>query len=187
MVGAAPSRFPRGRDVFRRTLCAPLALSLAWLCGPACGGATFRSGVYDGDEVRYRLAAALPGLERVDLSDYDVAFRLGEHGTIGISSRCHGYEDVPPRALMGHLLFGTTDRKRVLEETVTVDGRGALHVVEEVALDGVPVSLDLFVLPKDGCLFDFMFVSGRPAPAAATGTFRRLVESFELLAVKSGA
>lgn len=147
-------------------------------CGPV-----YRDGVFEDGQVRYRVDPAIKGLQHVSLDAHDVAFRL-ERGTIGVSSRCDGYEDVPPRALLLHLLFGTTERHRVLDETVTVDGRGALHVVEEVELDGVPVVLDIFVLPKDGCLFDFVYAAPRPLSASAAAQFRALVHSFALLEVK---
>lgn len=147
-------------------------------CGPV-----FRDGVFENGQVRYRVDPTLEGLQPLSLDQHDVAFRL-ERGTIGVSSRCDGYEDVPPRALLLHLLFGTTERNRVLDETVTVDGRGALHVVEEVELDGVPVVLDIFVLPKDGCLFDFVYVAPRPLSPEAAGRYRSFVHSFALLEVK---
>ena len=150
-----------------------------------CGGSTFAGGVFESSEVRYRLATQPAGFRRVDLGDdHDVAYTVASGGTVGVSSRCKGYEDVPPKALLGHLLFGTTDRERRLEETITVDGRGAYHVITDVSLDGVPVTLDIYVLPEDGCVFDFVFVSGRPVAPTAREAFGQLVRGFSLLEVK---
>jgi len=154
-----------------------------WLVACASSG-SFGGGVFDGPEVRYRLTPPGGGYEQLDLDDHDVAFAVASGGTVGVSSRCRGYEDIPPRALVIQLLFGTTDRVRRLEETVTVDGRGALHVVTDVALDGVPVTLDIFVLPKDGCLFDFVYVSPRPEAPEARAAFAQFVRSFRLIEVK---
>lgn len=148
-----------------------------------CATGSFSGGIYDGPDVRYRLTPSA-GYEPLELDDHDVAFSIASGGWVGVSSRCRDYEDVPPRALLGHLLFGTTDRVRRLEETVTVDGRGALHAIIDVALDGVPVTLDIFVLPKDGCLFDFVYVTPRAENAAGAAAFAQFVRSFRLLQVK---
>ncbi|MDD9966822.1 MAG: hypothetical protein OXR73_11385 [Myxococcales bacterium] len=158
-------------------------LGVCWMLLAGCASGGFAGGVYDGPDVRYRLVPS-SGYTPLGIDEHDVAFEVSGGGTVGVSSRCEGYEDVPARALVGHLLFGTTDRVRRLEETTTVDGRGALHVVIDVALDGVPVTLDIFVLPKDGCLFDFVYVSPRPGDPAERAAFAQFVQSFRLLEVK---
>ena len=50
-----------------------------------------------------------------------------------------------------------------------LSGRGALRQTVEGSLDGVPVVLDLVVVRKDGCVFDFYSVSPPGAdPRVAT-------------------
>jgi len=156
-----------------------LGLSCFVLC--SCAGSQFKDHVFEDGELRYRLGDPNTGFELVEIDDNDVSYFHPDLGTIGIHATCEGYDDVPPKALLNQLLFGTTERQEHLEETVTLDGRGALHAVYDLALDGVPVTLDVYVLTKDGCIFDFSYVATTPAPRAGVEAFRRLVAGFDLL------
>ena len=156
-----------------------LMVACVGLC--ACAGSQFKDHVFEEGDLRYRLGDPDTGFRLVDIDDNDVSYFHEDLGTIGIHATCEGYDDVPPKALLNHLLFGTTDREEKLEETVTLDGRGALHALYEVTLDGVPVTLDVYVLTKDGCIFDFSHVAASPPPAAGTEAFRRLVYGFALI------
>jgi hypothetical protein len=148
-----------------------------------CGGSSFRAGVYEDGRARYRVGELPAGWRRVEVDDNDLAFHRRGMGTISVNSTCSDYEDVPGVALVNHLLFETTERRFLREEVVTLDGRGARHVIVEVELDGVPIELELFVLKKDGCVFDLGHVRGRTADAAARRTFLAFVERFAVLEV----
>ena len=147
----------------------------------ACGGASFAQGVYDDGTVRYRVGGVASGWERVEVEDNDLAFTHQTLGTISVNSTCVDYEDVPEQALMNHLLFGMRERQYRLEETVTLDGRGALHAVVDLELDGVPLTLEIFVLKKDGCVYDMSLIAGRAAFEQARPAFASLVRGFEVL------
>lgn len=169
--------------------CPPLlAVVLACMLGGlfggllgGCGGASFAQGVYDDGTVRYRVGDVGGRWERVEVDDNDLAFTHRELGTISVNSTCDDYEDVPEQALMNHLLFGTRERNHKLDETVTLDGRGALHTVVELELDGVPLTLEIFVLKKDGCVYDLSLIAGRGSFERARPTFLSLVNGFEVL------
>jgi hypothetical protein len=113
----------------------------------------------------------------------DLAFHRPGMGTIAINSTCTEYDDVPLSALVNHLLFDTTQRQVVIEETVTLVGRGARHLLVNLELDGVPLQLELYVLRKDGCVFDLSHVSARRASPAARDTFLAFVQRFDVLKV----
>jgi hypothetical protein len=149
-----------------------------------CASAGFHDGVYEDQYVKYRVAAPLSGFSRVEVGDNDLAFRRDGYGTIGVNSTCTEYEDVPDVALVNHLLFDTTSRKFTTEETVTLDGRGARHVIARVELDGVPVELELFVMKKDGCVFDLTHVRSVDAPPQVRDVFLALVHSFAVMEVR---
>ena len=68
-------------------------------------------------------------------------------------------EAAPLASLTDHLLIGYTDRVVSKTETVAVDGREALHSVYRAKLDGVPLVLDLYVLKRNGCIFDLSYVA----------------------------
>jgi hypothetical protein len=86
--------------------------------------------------------------------------------------------------LTRHLLIGTTERETLAEETLPLDGREALRSRVAAKLDGVPLVYEMYVLKKDGCIYDFVLVRRHDAsesPAAAdraTEPFRRFVLGF---------
>ena len=161
--------------------CAFAALALTWLS--ACGGAAFRNGVYSDDHTRYRVGALPADWHPVTADGNDLAFHRDGMGTIAVNSTCTEYDDVPLSALVNHLLFDTTQRKVLVEETVTLVGRGARHLLVNLELDGVPVQLELYVVRKDGCVFDLSHVRTRSASPAAHETFAAFVKRFDVLEV----
>ncbi len=109
-----------------------------------------------------------------------VAFRDdAATATIELAGRCGlDGDDVPLTALTHHLFLQFTDRRLVAQEPVTLDGRAALFTEIEASLDGVPLRYLVFVLKKDGCVYDFVHVS--PA-GARRDDFERFVRGFETL------
>jgi hypothetical protein len=165
---------------------------LAWigvvavLASEACGATIhFQDDVYDNGVVRYRVGALGPSFERVDVDDNDLAWHERSLGTIGIKSTCTEYEDVPPVALLNQLLFGMANRRYRVEETVTLDGRAARHVIADVELDGVPVSLDIYLLTKDGCVYDLTYSASRATFEQGRAQFESFVQRFAVLSTRS--
>jgi hypothetical protein len=150
----------------------------------ACGGSTFRDGVYADGSTRYRVGGLDSSWQRVGVDGNDLAFHRPELGTIAINSTCSEYEDVPLPALTNQLLFDTTQRRVLLEETVTLSGRGARHTLLELELDGVPLELELYVLRRDGCVFDLSHIRSRARPEHARQVFARFVAEFDVLEVR---
>ncbi len=156
-----------------------LALSAT---GPGCGprtrfdGTTFHKG-----ELSYRVGQLSPDWRRVHLKGNDLAFYRPAYGTVSVTARCEDYDDVPMRVLFNHLLFGMTNRKYLVDEEVTLDGRGALHAVTEAELDGVPVRLENYLLVRSGCLFDLSYVSSLSGPGS--DEFTRFVRAFHIESV----
>ncbi len=161
-------------------------LRVAVLCGclvlAACGGTTFRNAIYDDGVVRYRVGSVPASFRPIRVEDNDLAWHDAKLGTISINATCSDYEDVPEAALMNHLLFGTTQRSYRLEETVTLDGRGAHHVVAELELDGVPVTVEVYLIKKDGCVYDLSHIAGRDEFAAGVPVFTAFAQGFAVLA-----
>lgn len=146
-----------------------------------CGTASqFDGTVYQSESTRFSVGP-LPGWTRVEDTDSNLAFRRDGMGVIGVHSTCEGYDDVPPQALANHLLFGTTDRNYVLDETAPVDGRDARHVLVDASLDGVRIELEFFVLIKDGCVFDLTHARPAGSTEAVRGQFRAFVDKFAVL------
>jgi hypothetical protein len=144
----------------------------------ACGGALFEGGRFAKPGVSYRVGELGSAWLPMEVSDGDLTFRRDGHGTISVNATCESYDDVPAQVLVGHLLFGTTRRVYLVEEEVVLDGRGAQHTVVECELDGIPIRLDMYLITRNGCVFDLGYISGRTAPAQAD--FDRFVQAFRI-------
>lgn len=156
---------------------------VALLCA-GCATVRFDGTTVSKAGVRYQVGQLEPTWQRVDVEGTDLAFYRQGHGSIAVNSTCKSYEDVPHQALVGHLLFGTTHRDYLLDEEVTLDGRGARHTLIDAELDGVPVRAEIYLLTRAGCVFDLSYVSDRAARGREA--FTRFVKEFRILAVGHG-
>jgi hypothetical protein len=157
------------------------ALTLSVLLAACASGPTFEKGVFDDGIVRYRVGALPASFRRVEVDDNDLAWNDPDLGTIGINATCTEYEDVPETALINHLLFGTAERTFRVEETTTLDGRGARHVVVDLELDGVPMTIAIYLVRKDGCVYDLTFIAARDRFEQSRATFAAFAQAFAVL------
>jgi hypothetical protein len=169
-------------QLFFRSPALALLLAIA-----GCSGASLRNGIYCDDQARYRVGTLPSRFERIAVDDNDLAFHHRGGGTISVNATCTSYEDVPLPALVNHLLFETTERRFLVEETVTLDGRAARHVLVRAELDGVPIELELYVMKKDGCVIDLAHVRTIDASVESRDLFRDFVARFALLEVHRDA
>lgn len=160
------------------------SLRLCFAVGALCGCASavhFDGRVLTKEDTRYRIGELSRDWERVELDDNDLAFHSPGKGTIGVNATCDDFDDVPPQALMNHLFFGTTSRRHVVDEEVTLDGRGARHVVLQADLDGAPIELEVYLLVNRGCVYDLSQVRRQGAPPEVAEQFARFVSGFAVL------
>jgi hypothetical protein len=81
-------------------------------------------------------------------------------------------------ALTNHLLIGYTERHVATQALVTIDQREALHTIIDAKLDGVPMTLDLYVLKRNGCIFDLSLASPPAAHEQLAAPFAAFVSGF---------
>ena len=158
---------------------ASLALALA-----GCAAPGLEADVYRGDDFAFRVAAVPRDWEPIEVSDAALAWRDVEAGgTVVVNARCDkDGEDVPLASLTQHLFLRFTDRAVELEETVPFDGREALHTRLTAKLDGVPRSFSVWVLKKDGCVYDLVYVAEPERFAAGVVDFDRFARGFHVFA-----
>jgi hypothetical protein len=151
----------------------------------ACGGTSFDGTVYRGETIAFRVPAAPPGWQRLEVSDAAIAYRDEANGaTIAVNGRCQGGDDdVPLAALTQHLFLLFTAREIVVQEVVPLDGREAMHTALSAKLDGVPKKFDVWVLKKDGCVYDLLFIADPARFEAGVPAFQRMVRGFETVPV----
>jgi hypothetical protein len=125
-----------------------------------CHRVSFEDSVFSKPQVRYHIGALPKAWHRVFVAGNDLAFsETGTGRALSVNSTCEGHDDPPLPILTRHLLMGFTERQELSQQLIPLDGREALRSRHTAKLDGVPVELELVVLKKDGCVFDFTYVA----------------------------
>jgi len=153
---------------------APLMLALALL---GCGKEAWDGRVYHAGRASFRTGPVASTWQRAQVQGAMLAFHDGESGgAVNVYGRCgQDGDDVPLAALTNHLLIGFTDRDVKSQTVVPLDGREAMHTVVNAKLDGVPMALSIYVLKKDGCVYDLVWV-------ASPDRFEAGVQAFDAFA-----
>ena len=68
-----------------------------------------------------------------------------------------------------------------------MDGREAMHSTVVAKLDGVPKKFDVWVLKKDGCVYDLAYISAPQHYDAGAPAFARFVQGFRTMALGDGS
>jgi len=152
----------------------------------ACSGRVPRSfdgSVYRNGPVAFQVAPMPSSWRPVEVTDASLAYRDEPHAaSILVNARCtRPDEGTPLVALTNHLLIGSTVREVVSQEVVPFDGREALHTKLRAKWDGVLIAFDIFVMKKDGCIYDFVYTGDPSAFDAGTREFESFVRGFRTL------
>jgi hypothetical protein len=145
-----------------------------------CGHEAFDGRVYHAGRASFRVGPVPASWDRIEVEGAMLAYHdRASGGSIEVHAQCgRDADDVPLVALTNHLLIGFTERDVKLEETVPFDGREARHTVVHAKLDGVPLALDAWVLKKDGCVYDVVFVVPPAQHAANADAFAKFARGF---------
>jgi hypothetical protein len=157
-----------------------VALSCALLV--ACASAGFDGHVYHDDDMRFRVGPVPNGWHQIAVEGARLAFRDdAANATVAVNARCKvDGDDVPLASLTQHLFLEFTERTQTSQTSVSLDGREALRTEVTAALDGVKKQYLVYVLKKDSCVYDFMYISADPEQAARA-EFERFVQGFATL------
>ncbi|WP_224372902.1 hypothetical protein [Hyalangium versicolor] len=149
------------------------------LATTGCRRVRFEDSVFTKKQVSYKVGELPNYWHRVFVEGNDLAFSEQDTGrALSINSTCEGHDDPPLPVLIRHLLMGFTDRQEVSQQLVPLDGREAMRSRHTAKLDGVPVDLELVVLKKDGCVFDFTYVAPPGQAEARMPDFDALLAGF---------
>lgn len=145
-----------------------------------CGGSQFDGTVYRGEGFAFRVPPVDGQWERIEHSHAALAFRdSGHRATIMVNGRCGvDSEDVPLMVLTNHLFFQFTEREIQRQEVVPFDGREAMHTEMTAKLDGVAFVFDVWVLKKDGCVYDLLHMAPPGTGQRARAPFQQMVQGF---------
>jgi hypothetical protein len=149
-------------------------VALVGLAGSGCVHAdSFSDGVFRKDGVAVRVGPVPSAWRRIAVDGADLAYRDdAQGGSVLFDVRCgHHDDDAPLSVLTGHLIMGTTDRAFDAEDTIPFDGREAMHTLLRAKLDGVPMQYDIYVMKKDGCVYDLVYVAPPGSFAGGAAAF----------------
>jgi hypothetical protein len=157
-------------------------VALAVLALTGCAHARFDAAanrVCDG-KVCYRVGELGPGWRLVHQEGAAVGFFNQDVGAVvEANATCRDDAEAAPLAtLTRHLFIGYTDRRIESQDRVQLARRAALHTRATARLDGVPMALDLYVLKRNGCIFDLSYAAPPATAARGVVDFRRFVGGF---------
>jgi hypothetical protein len=144
------------RTCFFTALSGALALVACSHDGTMVEGSTVRA-----NGISIAMGEVPPTWKRIDVDGATLAFRdQAQDAVVLLNTRCqHRDNDAPLSVLTRHLVMGTTERDVLIEETIPFDQREALHTVMRAKLDGVPRQYDIYVIKKDDCILDLVYVA----------------------------
>ncbi len=126
----------------------------------------------------------LPGADWRPVRDVDeiqvawVNTDLGGVGIIELYAQCDEQGDSSLVQYTDHLRIDWDDWKVVEQEKTTLLGRAALRTVVDASLDGIPRRNELWVVKKNGCLFDLRYSAGAGDFSAGRADFNTVVQGF---------
>ena len=145
--------------------------------------------VYRARDTSFRVGERPASWRPLEVSHASLAWRDdAREGSILLNARCGvGGGATPLRALAEQLVLGTTGREWSVTDTVPFDGREAIHGRLTAKLDGVPMAYDVFVLRKDGCIYDFVYVAPPARLEEAVPGFERFAFGFHTVRPGGGS
>ena len=131
-------------------------------------------------QVCYRMGALPAGWRLVHQESAAIGFYSADvGGVIEANASCRDdAEATPLEALTRLLLIGYTDRNFRAQEKVPLDEREALRTQVDAKLDGVPMSLELLVMKRNGCIFDLSYAAPPGQFARGSDDFAAFVHGF---------
>lgn len=123
----------------------------------ACAGSHFNGTAYDDGNMRFHTGPVPTAWRAIEADGTLLAFHDDRvAATVAVNGRCGiDGDDVPLASLTQHLFLQFTERERQSQRELTLDGRAALRTELDGKLDGVPKHFVVYVLKKDGCVYDF--------------------------------
>jgi hypothetical protein len=139
--------------------------------------------VFRNGAIAFQLPEPPATWKRIEVDDASLAFRDDAHGaSVLLNARCLSADDRTPLvALTNHLLIGATEREYISQAVEPFDGREALHTKLKAKWDGVPMHINVYVLSKDGCVYDFVYLGAPSGYEGGAPAFESFVRGFRTL------
>jgi hypothetical protein len=153
----------------------PLILSLTctlFTSVPGC--ALFGSG--DPPRAKYSLNAP-QNWKSEERAESDLAFILPSGNTVTVSSSCTRDSRAPLDLLTRHLLIGTRNVVVERREKMSVHELVGLYSSVRATVDKIPFHMEVFVIAREACIYDFMLLSPSEISRIEANEFRDFIRS----------
>jgi len=158
----------------------PMVTGCFGICAGGDNGALVDNS-YKSNRVNYTIGQPGEGWKRVELETADLAwFNADLAAGLIINSACEGVQDAPLIGLTNELLIGTTEREILEQELRPFSRREALETIVTGKIDGVPRKRALFVIKKDGCVYDIIFDAPPEHFDAGLSTYRKVRDGMDI-------
>jgi hypothetical protein len=129
----------------------------------------------------YRVGKLPDGWNRLEERYRTITFYNESSGaSISTDAFCgRSLEGRRPDSLTGEILTALDEREVISEKEFELSGRGAVRILAKGKLDGVAVTVDLVVVRKDGCIFDFYAVSEGDEGPDTAAAFEQFFGGFD--------
>ena len=115
---------------------------------------------------------------KTDRAESDRAYKTSEGNFATVTSSCNRNTDAPLEVLTRHLLIGERKPSIQNQRRIKVAGSDGLLSSVHVTEGNHNIYLALFVLSKEGCIFDFSLVSPKQITEKESSEFVNFVQSF---------
>lgn len=118
------------------------------------------------------------GWRELDRAESDRAYRLKSGALATFVGSCNRNSDAPLEVLTRQLLIGMRSVRMQTQTRTSVSGGEGLVSRLKAIEDGVPFNLEVAVVKKLGCVFDFTLVSPKEIPVGEYAEFEGFLRSF---------
>lgn len=132
----------------------------------------------------YRVGPLSPDwvlLKKEKKSEPGIAFKNVKNRAFIVTQAVCGkaFEDLSLELLTGHLFADLSRPQKIRQERWHLSGREALYTAARAGLDGVTVQINVAVLKKNKCQFDFWAISRPESGPEVSDDFEGFVRGFE--------
>ena len=151
------------------------------LVGCAGSQGSYSDGRFRSESASYDVMPPGAGWQEVTLPTANAAWHNAQlQAALMVNSHCAGVSDSPLEGLTSDLLMGMTEQQILSQERVPSSKREALQSIVTGKLDGVPRKLELFVMKKDGCVYDIVLDASPEHFESARTAFAKVRDGFDV-------
>lgn len=157
-----------------------ISLSIFILSNSACSTTgVLKGNIFEKKNNKYNIGLPGENWTQLRLKGADLAWiNKNKNATILVNSQCQNFKDTPLSALTVQLLLGLTEQNIISQEKKPWSNREALETVLTAKIDGVLRKFNIFVLKKDGCVYDIVFSASTHSYDLEVDAFNQVRDQF---------